>query len=98
MNNRESFNQMVEDVQLVDDHVLLAKLRNGHWSRLDLDFCLGNVDGEFQWGGNNFSETAPSGQPNMVASTVNLSEDIGVVGGELTIDDEVLRNPRRPSM
>lgn len=41
----KSFNQMVEDVQLVDDHVLLAKLRNGHWSRLDLDECLGNEDG-----------------------------------------------------
>lgn len=159
MDNKESFNKMVEDVQLVDDHVLLAKLRNGHWSRLDLDFCLGNADGacsdltgasplptrstlvtitdkhavsvggdkgQFQWGGTNFSETATdirltstghdpkwpmlhahlrqdsarndSGQASTIANTVNLSEFIRVVDGELTIDEEVFSNPRRPSM
>ncbi|KAL7622170.1 hypothetical protein AAE478_007673 [Parahypoxylon ruwenzoriense] len=57
-----SFHATSEDIRLDDGHVLKARLRNeeGDYNdtEIDLNQYIGNNDGRFEWGGENFSETA----------------------------------------
>ncbi|PHH52600.1 Cyanovirin-N -like protein [Ceratocystis fimbriata CBS 114723] len=57
-----SFHQSAEDIELHDGHILKARLRNGDGdlqdAEIDLDRCLANVDGRFEWGGEGFHSVA----------------------------------------
>ncbi|KAI8715248.1 CVNH domain-containing protein [Fusarium sp. LHS14.1] len=57
-----NFHLSSEDIELEDGHILVAKCGNGDGemveSRLDLDYYIGNDDGSFSWGGENFSGSA----------------------------------------
>ncbi|RAL12064.1 CVNH domain-containing protein [Aspergillus homomorphus CBS 101889] len=57
-----SFHLSASEVRIDDNRYLVAVLRdedgNENESRLDLDEYLGNSEGRFEWGGNNFSESA----------------------------------------
>ncbi|KAG5987734.1 hypothetical protein E4U54_004890 [Claviceps lovelessii] len=57
-----SFSATSQDFWLEDRHILHALCRdvddNLQDSSLDLNTCLGNENGYFRWGGENFSETA----------------------------------------
>lgn len=50
-----NFHLSAEDISLEDGHILHAKVANeeGEFldSQLDLDYYIGNDDGNFQWGG-----------------------------------------------
>ncbi|EKD17170.1 uncharacterized protein L3040_005392 [Drepanopeziza brunnea f. sp. 'multigermtubi'] len=68
-----SFHASAQDVRVEDNHILKATLTNAAGepveAELDLDNCIGNQDGRFEWGGQGFSD---SGQ--------NFS--FGIEGGE----------------
>ncbi|KAE8330981.1 Cyanovirin-N [Aspergillus sergii] len=57
-----SFHLSAEDIEIKDNHILFARLRNGDGelqdAEIDLDEFLGNNDGHFEWDGENFSHTA----------------------------------------
>ncbi|KAE8335811.1 hypothetical protein BDV24DRAFT_143120 [Aspergillus arachidicola] len=57
-----SFHLSAEDIQIRDNHILFARLRNGDGdlqdAEINLDEFLGNNDGHFEWDGQNFSQTA----------------------------------------
>ncbi|KAH6871768.1 Cyanovirin-N [Thelonectria olida] len=57
-----SFHLSAEDITLEDGHILRARLADvdGNWqdAQLDLDYYIGNIDGSFEWGGQNFSHSA----------------------------------------
>ncbi|PWY86894.1 Cyanovirin-N [Aspergillus heteromorphus CBS 117.55] len=57
-----SFFRTANDIRVDDGHILVANVQreNGEFdeSTFDLNECLGNNEGRFQWGGSNFSESA----------------------------------------
>ncbi|KAF7557891.1 hypothetical protein G7Z17_g273 [Cylindrodendrum hubeiense] len=57
-----SFHHSAEDISLEDGHILVAKLGNGDGDMVDatfdLNYYIGNDNGSFQWGGENFSESS----------------------------------------
>ncbi|KAJ5851394.1 uncharacterized protein N7529_010779 [Penicillium soppii] len=57
-----SFHQSATNIELEDDHILKATLRNEegdeHDSTLNLNDVIGNNNGEFLWGGGGFKESA----------------------------------------
>ncbi|KAL3451525.1 Cyanovirin-N [Aspergillus insuetus] len=57
-----SFHESAQNIRVDDGHRLVAELQNedGDWvhAELNLDEILGNDNGQFQWGGENFSHTA----------------------------------------
>ncbi|EAW08478.1 CVNH domain-containing protein [Aspergillus clavatus NRRL 1] len=57
-----SFHLSAEDIRIEDNHILVARLRNGNGdlqdASIDLNQFLGNDNGRFQWDGVNFSESA----------------------------------------
>ncbi|QRV93562.1 cyanovirin-N [Ceratobasidium sp. AG-Ba] len=57
-----SFSRTSKHIQLHDGKTLSAdcEVAGGSFlpSRLDLDTCLGNIDGHFRWGGKQFSQSA----------------------------------------
>ncbi|KAE8152430.1 Cyanovirin-N [Aspergillus avenaceus] len=57
-----SFHLSAEDIEIQDNHLLVAKLRNEDGdlvdAEIDLNQHLGNNDGSFEWDGTDFSETA----------------------------------------
>ncbi|KAE8140742.1 Cyanovirin-N [Aspergillus pseudotamarii] len=56
------FQSSAQNIRVEGKNILVAELRceDGQWreARVNLDEHLGNDDGHFQWGGQNFSETA----------------------------------------
>jgi hypothetical protein len=57
-----SFHASAEDIRVDDGHILRARLRNENGdmvdAEMDLNNHIGNNDGNFEWGGVNFSESA----------------------------------------
>ncbi|OOQ89022.1 Cyanovirin-N like protein [Penicillium brasilianum] len=57
-----SFHASATNIELEDGHILKATLRNSEGeevdSELDLNKIIGNNDGSFQWGGENFQDSA----------------------------------------
>ncbi|XWX00381.1 hypothetical protein V2A60_008401 [Cordyceps javanica] len=57
-----SFNTSSSNIRVDDGHILRASVRNGNGedveSELDLNTCLGNNNGRFEWGGRDFSGSA----------------------------------------
>ncbi|GKZ18573.1 hypothetical protein AbraIFM66951_003454 [Aspergillus brasiliensis] len=57
-----SFFRTAEDIRVDDGHILVARVANevGEMveSSFDLNSCIGNDEGRFQWGGNDFSGSA----------------------------------------
>ncbi|KAH6855535.1 Cyanovirin-N [Chaetomium sp. MPI-CAGE-AT-0009] len=57
-----SFHLSAEETRVDDGHMLRAKLRNEAGeivdAELDLNTCVGNNDGSFEWDGVNFAESA----------------------------------------
>ncbi|KAK4209742.1 Cyanovirin-N [Rhypophila decipiens] len=57
-----SFHLSAVDIRLDDGHILRARLGNGEGEQVDAEFDLntviGNNDGNFEWGGSDFSGSA----------------------------------------
>ncbi|GAQ11556.1 cyanovirin-N homolog [Aspergillus lentulus] len=57
-----SFHLSAVDIRIEDGHVLVARLRRADGelqdASIDLDNCLGNDNGRFQWDGVGFSHSA----------------------------------------
>ncbi|TQV90940.1 Cyanovirin-N [Cordyceps javanica] len=57
-----SFHTSSSNIRVDDGHILRASVRNGNGedveSELDLNTCLGNSNGRFEWGGRDFSGSA----------------------------------------
>ncbi|KAG8668477.1 hypothetical protein FPOAC2_07764 [Fusarium poae] len=57
-----NFHESSSNIWLEDGHILHANCGNGDGdeveSTLDLDYYIGNSDGAFEWGGENFSGSA----------------------------------------
>ncbi|KAJ5947968.1 hypothetical protein N7466_000983 [Penicillium verhagenii] len=57
-----SFHESAVDIELHDGHILTAKLRDGEGEEKDaeinLNEIIGNDNGHFSWGGENFRDSA----------------------------------------
>ncbi|KAK7422749.1 hypothetical protein QQZ08_009373 [Neonectria magnoliae] len=57
-----NFHLSAQDISLEDGHILHAQVANedGEYidSQLDLNYYIGNDNGSFQWGGENFADSA----------------------------------------
>ncbi|GJN73958.1 hypothetical protein PLIIFM63780_008029 [Purpureocillium lilacinum] len=57
-----SFRQSASNIRVDDGHILRASIQNGNgdWvdAEIDLDGFIGNSNGRFEWGGENFSHSA----------------------------------------
>ncbi|KAL2196677.1 CVNH domain-containing protein [Corynascus similis CBS 632.67] len=57
-----SFHKSAQDIEIVDNHILKAFLAdaNGEYveAEYDLGQVIGNNNGQFEWGGVNFSDSA----------------------------------------
>ncbi|GKZ68075.1 hypothetical protein AnigIFM60653_006903 [Aspergillus niger] len=57
-----SFFRTAEDIRVEDGHILIARVANEEGemveSTLDLNSCIGNEEGRFLWGGNDFAGSA----------------------------------------
>ncbi|KAI8279518.1 Cyanovirin-N-like protein [Colletotrichum sp. SAR11_240] len=57
-----SFHVSAENIRLDDGHILRAALRTVdgelNETEIDLNNCLGNNDGDFEWNGNGFANSA----------------------------------------
>ncbi|CAI6030301.1 unnamed protein product [Clonostachys chloroleuca] len=52
-----SFHHSASNIRVEEGHILVADLENGE-SRINLDDFIGNNNGNFEWGGVNFSGSA----------------------------------------
>ncbi|CAN8101571.1 unnamed protein product [Discula destructiva] len=75
----------IDSIRLDDGRVLRCLIRREDGelqdAEMDLNCCIGNQDGSFQWGGENFSETAQdvrldieAGQPILRANLRTLED------------------------
>ncbi|PYI03801.1 Cyanovirin-N [Aspergillus sclerotiicarbonarius CBS 121057] len=57
-----SFYRTAQEIRVVDGHILVAVVEQegGNWdeSSFDLNNCIGNDEGRFQWGGRDFAGSA----------------------------------------
>ncbi|UNI24681.1 hypothetical protein JDV02_010411 [Purpureocillium takamizusanense] len=57
-----SFRQSASNIRVDDGHILRASIKNddGDWvdSEIDLNTFIGNNNGRFEWGGENYSHSA----------------------------------------
>ncbi|KAK1971051.1 CVNH domain-containing protein [Colletotrichum sublineola] len=57
-----SFHTTAQDIRVDDGHMLRARLFNEGGDAVDAEYnlndCLGNSNGSFEWGGNNFAASA----------------------------------------
>ncbi|KAK3896587.1 Cyanovirin-N [Staphylotrichum tortipilum] len=63
MGNFCNFHESAENIRMEESHILSADLRDPHDNKLnhttlDLNHCIGNVNGKLKWGGKNFSMSA----------------------------------------
>ncbi|GAQ33812.1 hypothetical protein ABZX51_003096 [Aspergillus tubingensis] len=82
-----SFYRTAEDISLKDDHILVAKVANEEGemvdSEFDLNSCIGNDEGRFLWGGNDFAGSAEEisfsieGEDNVPVLRAKLSNSEG---------------------
>ena len=101
-----SFSESSRNIHLIGS-VLSAECctAEGDWieSQINLDTCLGNISGSFEWGQENFSLSAQDIQledmtlsaglatedgENFTNSRVNLDEHISNIDGQLTFSFE----------
>ncbi|KAI9052069.1 hypothetical protein LZ554_004322 [Drepanopeziza brunnea f. sp. 'monogermtubi'] len=79
-----SFHASAQDIRVEDNHILKATLTNAAGepveAELDLNDCIGNQDGRFEWGGQGFSD---SGQ-NFSFSIEGGEADLPILRGELS--------------
>ncbi|EYE93684.1 CVNH domain-containing protein [Aspergillus ruber CBS 135680] len=77
-----SFHLTGQDIRVEDNHILIASLQNeeGDYieSSIDLNQFIGNDNGNFQWDGENFSDTAQN-----VHFAIEGGADVPVLRGEL---------------
>ncbi|RBR14456.1 uncharacterized protein FIESC28_07692 [Fusarium coffeatum] len=90
------FAESARSWKLIDNHILRAECPNraGEWieSDLDLDTCLGNENGAFQWGGKDFSGKAGEIKLDGVFLTAWLPARDGQMKGEYVILDNRISN------
>ncbi|KAK0374381.1 hypothetical protein CPAR01_00332 [Colletotrichum paranaense] len=59
-----NFHHSAQDTRVDDGHILRARLQNGNGDFVDaecnLNDCLGNDNGRFDWGGRGFADSAES--------------------------------------
>ncbi|BCR84439.1 CVNH domain-containing protein [Aspergillus chevalieri] len=77
-----SFHLTGQQIRVEDNHILVASLQNedGEWidSSIDLDQFVGNDNGNFQWDGQGFSQTASN-----VHFAIEGDADVPVLRGDL---------------
>ncbi|KAK4105443.1 Cyanovirin-N [Parathielavia hyrcaniae] len=56
------FHESAADIEVSDGHILKARLKNMDGEEVDAEFdlnsCIGNNDGSFEWGGEGFAGSA----------------------------------------
>ncbi|PWY85160.1 Cyanovirin-N [Aspergillus eucalypticola CBS 122712] len=82
-----SFYRTAEDIRVEEDHWLVAIVANEEGemveSRFDLNSCIGNEEGRFLWGGNDFAGSAEEisfaieGEDNVPVLRAKLSNSEG---------------------
>ncbi|KAM0233173.1 hypothetical protein ACHAPO_007250 [Fusarium lateritium] len=94
-----NFHESSENIWLENGHILHAECGNGEGdnveSTLDLDYYIGNDDGAFSWGGENFSgsasditlEIADDGQPILRAELNPVDGD--PVGANINLAERI---------
>ncbi|CZS83503.1 unnamed protein product [Fusarium graminearum] len=77
-----NFHESSNNIWLEDGHILHAECGNGEGdyveSTLDLDYYIGNDDGSFSWGGENFSGSASN-----ITLDIEGDDNIPVLRAEL---------------
>ncbi|KAJ4126967.1 hypothetical protein NW768_008588 [Fusarium equiseti] len=85
-----SFYESSRNVELIDDRILQAELKDvdGNWvqSMINLDDIIGNIDGEFVWNGENFTHTANNIHLDGSVLTADLENNNGDFGSAQAID------------
>ncbi|KAJ5222111.1 uncharacterized protein N7469_010998 [Penicillium citrinum] len=83
-----SFHQSAASYELEDGHILKAVLHDAEGeeqdAELDLNAYIGNNDGSFEWGGENFADSAQEIELNTEGDEENpiLRAKLGNVEGE----------------
>ena len=82
-----SFSQSSQNIQLIDNHILRAKVRdeNGNWrqSEIDLNKFIGNYDGTLQWTERSSFVQTPELAITNVPDFSHSARDVRVVGPAL---------------
>ncbi|KAL2125988.1 hypothetical protein VTI74DRAFT_2008 [Chaetomium olivicolor] len=63
MESFSNFHTSAKDIRIKEGHILAAHLYDPHdersyYTSIDLNHFIGNIDGRFTWGGENFAESA----------------------------------------
>ncbi|KAM7200701.1 Cyanovirin-N [Naviculisporaceae sp. PSN 640] len=78
-----SFHLSAEDIHLEDGHILKARLGNGDGEQVDAEFDLnsviGNNNGNFEWGGADFSHSAED-----ISFSIEGDENVPILRARLT--------------
>ncbi|KAK1999382.1 CVNH domain-containing protein [Colletotrichum falcatum] len=83
-----SFHVSAQDIRVDDGHILRARLNNSNGDAVDAEYdlndCLGNNNGTFEWGGNGFANSCEG-----VHFTIEGGEGVPVLRARLfTVDGE----------
>ncbi|KAM3438579.1 hypothetical protein MY4824_003118 [Beauveria thailandica] len=82
-----SFHTSSSNIRVDDGHILRATLRNDNGedvdSELDLNSCLSNSNGRFEWGGAEFSQSAEN-----ISFTLEGDAQVPVLRARLRGSDE----------
>ncbi|KAG6009367.1 hypothetical protein E4U21_002677 [Claviceps maximensis] len=85
-----SFSLTSRDFWLEDSHILHAwclDMNDAYReSSLDLNKCLGNKDGFFQWGGENFADTASDVEMSATILSAKMLTEDDIVGERQRVD------------
>ncbi|OGM46109.1 cyanovirin-N [Aspergillus bombycis] len=96
-----SFHLSAEDIEIRDNHILFARLKDedGEFqeSEINLDDFLGNNDGSFEWDGENFSGSAENvrfeieGDGEVPVLRADLFNESGeAVGSDVNLSERVI--------
>ncbi|KAL1835988.1 hypothetical protein VTJ49DRAFT_5736 [Mycothermus thermophilus] len=97
------FHASASDIRVDDDHILRATLINADGeeveAELDLNTVIGNNDGSFEWGGENFSESAEDisfsieGADSVPILRANLRNIEGeLIGADINLSERIGNN------
>ncbi|KAH7375556.1 Cyanovirin-N [Plectosphaerella cucumerina] len=97
------FHHSAQNITIEDGHILKAELANmdGEWveAEFDLNDCIGNNNGAFEWGGGGFANSAEEisfeleGDDSVPILRANLWNVEGeLVGGDINLAERINNN------
>jgi hypothetical protein len=98
-----AFSQSSENIEIIGEerNILRAychdKNGSGHISSIDLNSYLGNINGEFRWGGHNFTRSAVNVILKGATLYADLQREDGTWNNATTVhlDDHITNNDGR---